>query len=82
MKLGKTEAAVLALGAIGQGCINSLYPHLSEVISSNIGKKEFNATSVCRLAKLKMPFKVVNSWVLISISNYTLSISCFLTVFS
>ena len=26
------EAAVLALGAIGEGCINGLYPHLSEVI--------------------------------------------------
>lgn len=25
------EAAVLALGAIGEGCINGLYPHLSEV---------------------------------------------------
>lgn len=27
------EAAVLALGAIGEGCINGLYPHLSEIIS-------------------------------------------------
>lgn len=26
------EAAVLALGAIAEGCINGLYPHLSEVI--------------------------------------------------
>lgn len=26
------EAAVLALGAIGEGCINGLYPHLSEVV--------------------------------------------------
>lgn len=26
------EAAVLALGAVGEGCINGLYPHLSEVI--------------------------------------------------
>ncbi|PPD66127.1 hypothetical protein GOBAR_DD36993 [Gossypium barbadense] len=25
------EAAVLALGAVGEGCINGLYPHLSEV---------------------------------------------------
>ncbi|KAG6408037.1 hypothetical protein SASPL_131039 [Salvia splendens] len=29
------EAAVLALGAIGEGCINGLYPHLSEVIFSD-----------------------------------------------
>ncbi|KAK6117102.1 hypothetical protein DH2020_049147 [Rehmannia glutinosa] len=27
------EAAVLALGAIGEGCINGLYPHLSEIIA-------------------------------------------------
>ncbi|XP_073027371.1 transportin-1-like isoform X2 [Primulina eburnea] len=27
------EAAVLALGAIGEGCINGLYSHLSEIIS-------------------------------------------------
>ena len=27
------EAAVLALGAIGEGCINGLYPHLLEVFS-------------------------------------------------
>ena len=27
------EAAVLALGAIAEGCINGLYPHLSEVSS-------------------------------------------------
>ncbi|KAL3645630.1 Transportin-1 [Castilleja foliolosa] len=27
------EAAVLALGAIGEGCINGLYPHLSKIIS-------------------------------------------------
>lgn len=27
------EAAVLALGAIGEGCINGLYPHLVEVLS-------------------------------------------------
>lgn len=26
------EAAVLALGAIAEGCIHGLYPHLSEVI--------------------------------------------------
>lgn len=26
------EAAVLALGAIAEGCIKGLYPHLSEVI--------------------------------------------------
>ncbi|XP_051114674.1 transportin-1 isoform X2 [Andrographis paniculata] len=26
------EAAVLALGAIGEGCINGLYPHLSQII--------------------------------------------------
>nr|KJB67374.1 hypothetical protein B456_010G187400 [Gossypium raimondii] len=26
------EAAVLALGSVGEGCINGLYPHLSEVI--------------------------------------------------
>lgn len=25
------EAAVLALGAIAEGCISGLYPHLSEV---------------------------------------------------
>lgn len=30
------EAAVLALGAIGEGCINGLYPHLSEVMPSDI----------------------------------------------
>ncbi|CAA0820530.1 Transportin-1 [Striga hermonthica] len=27
------EAAVLALGAIGEGCINGLYPYLSEIIA-------------------------------------------------
>ncbi|EXB24033.1 hypothetical protein L484_006064 [Morus notabilis] len=27
------EAAVLALGAVAEGCINGLYPHLSEIIS-------------------------------------------------
>ncbi|KAL0329730.1 UNVERIFIED_CONTAM: Transportin-1 [Sesamum radiatum] len=27
------EAAVLALGAIGEGCINGLYPHLSEIVA-------------------------------------------------
>ncbi|KAK6137554.1 hypothetical protein DH2020_028696 [Rehmannia glutinosa] len=27
------EAAVLTLGAIGEGCINGLYPHLSEIIA-------------------------------------------------
>ncbi|KAL1569023.1 Transportin-1 [Salvia divinorum] len=27
------EAAVLAFGAIGEGCINGLYPHLSEIIA-------------------------------------------------
>ncbi|GFP97743.1 transportin-1 [Phtheirospermum japonicum] len=27
------EAAVLVLGAIGEGCINGLYPHLSEIIA-------------------------------------------------
>ncbi|KAL0448093.1 UNVERIFIED_CONTAM: Transportin-1, partial [Sesamum latifolium] len=27
------EAAVLALGAIGEGCINGLYPHLSQIIA-------------------------------------------------
>ncbi|KAL8543780.1 hypothetical protein ACS0TY_004364 [Phlomoides rotata] len=27
------EAAVLALGAIGEGCINGLYPHLPEIIA-------------------------------------------------
>ena len=27
------EAAVLALGAIAEGCINGLYPHLPEVMS-------------------------------------------------
>ncbi|KAL3647214.1 Transportin-1 [Castilleja foliolosa] len=27
------EAAVLVLGAVGEGCINGLYPHLSEIIS-------------------------------------------------
>ncbi|CAK9134566.1 unnamed protein product [Ilex paraguariensis] len=27
------EAAVLALGAIGEGCINGLYPHLSEIVT-------------------------------------------------
>ncbi|KAL2516792.1 Transportin-1 [Abeliophyllum distichum] len=27
------EAAVLALGAIAEGCINGLYPHLSEIIT-------------------------------------------------
>lgn len=26
------EAAVLAIGAIAEGCINGLYPHLSDVI--------------------------------------------------
>lgn len=26
------EAAVLALGAVAEGCINGLYPHLPEVI--------------------------------------------------
>nr|KJB71390.1 hypothetical protein B456_011G120400 [Gossypium raimondii] len=26
------EAAVLALGAVGEGCINGLYPHLSEIV--------------------------------------------------
>lgn len=25
------EAAVLALGAVAEGCINGLYPHLSQV---------------------------------------------------
>ena len=28
------EAAVLALGAIAEGCINGLFPHLPEVIFS------------------------------------------------
>lgn len=28
------EAAVLALGAIAEGCLNGLFPHLSEVILS------------------------------------------------
>ncbi|GAV77247.1 HEAT domain-containing protein/IBN_N domain-containing protein/HEAT_EZ domain-containing protein [Cephalotus follicularis] len=27
------EAAVLALGAVAEGCINGLYPHLSEIVS-------------------------------------------------
>uniref|UniRef100_A0A1J3HHC1 Transportin-1 n=1 Tax=Noccaea caerulescens TaxID=107243 RepID=A0A1J3HHC1_NOCCA len=27
------EAAVLALGAIGEGCMNGLYPHLSEIVA-------------------------------------------------
>ncbi|KHF99699.1 Transportin-1 [Gossypium arboreum] len=27
------EAAVLALGAVGEGCINGLYPHLSEIVA-------------------------------------------------
>jgi transportin-1 len=27
------EAAVLALGAIGEGCINGLYPHLPEIVA-------------------------------------------------
>ncbi|KAG6712007.1 hypothetical protein I3842_05G083800 [Carya illinoinensis] len=27
------EAAVLALGAIGEGCIHGLYPHLSEIVT-------------------------------------------------
>ncbi|KAJ7967125.1 transportin 1 [Quillaja saponaria] len=27
------EAAVLALGAIGEGCINGLYPHLAEIVA-------------------------------------------------
>ncbi|XP_021741632.1 transportin-1-like [Chenopodium quinoa] len=26
------EAAVLAIGAVGEGCINGLYPHLSEIV--------------------------------------------------
>ncbi|CAO2821247.1 unnamed protein product [Amaranthus hypochondriacus] len=27
------EAAVLAIGAVGEGCINGLYPHLSEIVN-------------------------------------------------
>ncbi|KAG4148994.1 hypothetical protein ERO13_D05G317050v2 [Gossypium hirsutum] len=27
------EAAVLALGVVGEGCINGLYPHLSEIVA-------------------------------------------------
>ncbi|TQD70957.1 hypothetical protein C1H46_043515 [Malus baccata] len=30
------EAAVLALGAIAEGCISGLYPHLNEVIPSGL----------------------------------------------
>lgn len=37
------EAAVLALGAIAEGCLNGLFPHLSEVILSltSFLEKEF-----------------------------------------
>ncbi|KOM36413.1 hypothetical protein LR48_Vigan02g256300 [Vigna angularis] len=36
------EAAVLALGAIGEGCINGLYPHLLEGIGHPKGYEQFD----------------------------------------
>ncbi|XP_068661894.1 transportin-1-like [Aristolochia californica] len=39
------EAAVLAFGAVGEGCINGLYPHLPEVMSWNwIPKPVFSSS--------------------------------------
>ncbi|KAH9694612.1 transportin-1 [Citrus sinensis] len=35
------EAAVLALGAIAEGCIKGLYPHLSEDIGHQNGREQF-----------------------------------------
>ncbi|TYH88767.1 hypothetical protein ES332_D01G210900v1 [Gossypium tomentosum] len=46
------EAAVLALGAVGEGCINGLYPHLSEDSGHQKGYEQFDAALMGLLRRI------------------------------
>ncbi|XP_070052918.1 transportin-1-like isoform X2 [Nicotiana tomentosiformis] len=59
------EAAVLALGAIGEGCINGLFPHLSEII-----------TFLIPLLDDKFPLiRSISCWTLSRFSKYIVQVT-------
>ncbi|XP_034227487.1 transportin-1 isoform X3 [Prunus dulcis] len=46
------EAAVLALGAIAEGCITGLYPHLTEGVEHQVGYEQFDKVLVGLLRRI------------------------------
>lgn len=66
------EAAVLALGAVAEGCINGLHPHLSEVISVIFISLIGPTATTCRVIWMDTCLNQLRFWFLCLFSFMTL----------